>query len=191
MSKATWHTVYCVLEHLGSGIMSVHWLQIFPMLLLSLLVFMAKEKTLRSSQDLNLDPLNSGQMLLPTELLELWHWSRGYVDGIYPYTLFDSQAGSLLGLGNWMWWVLKYFFAVTSELGNSSSYSVCAVNAFFHHHSNKNAMCSCIQWNYRGVHILVAASSIFPLGMAMCTCAVECYKGAFQSSPLLYTGKKG
>ena len=33
--------------------------------------------TLRSSQDSNLGPLNSSQMLLPTEPLELWHWSRG------------------------------------------------------------------------------------------------------------------
>ena len=36
-----------------------------------------KEKTLKSSQDSNLGPLNSSQMLLPTEPLELWHWSRG------------------------------------------------------------------------------------------------------------------
>ena len=35
------------------------------------------KKTLRSSQDLNLSLLNAGQMLLPTEPLELWHWSRG------------------------------------------------------------------------------------------------------------------
>ena len=33
------------------------------------------KKTLRSSQDLNLGLLNAGQMLLPTEPLELWHWS--------------------------------------------------------------------------------------------------------------------
>ena len=36
-----------------------------------------EKKTLRSSQDLNLGLLNAGQMLLPTEPLELWHWSRG------------------------------------------------------------------------------------------------------------------
>ena len=35
-----------------------------------------KKKTWRSSQDSNLGPLNSGQMLLPTEPLELWNWSR-------------------------------------------------------------------------------------------------------------------
>ena len=35
------------------------------------------KKTLRSSQDSNLGSLNSGQMLLLIELLELWHWSRG------------------------------------------------------------------------------------------------------------------
>ena len=29
MSKTTWHTVYCVSEHLGSGIMSVHWFSFF------------------------------------------------------------------------------------------------------------------------------------------------------------------
>ena len=36
-----------------------------------------RKKTLRSSQDLNLGLLNAGQMFLPTEPLELWHWSRG------------------------------------------------------------------------------------------------------------------
>ena len=30
---------------------------------------------------------------LTNELLELWHWSR--IDGIYPQTQFNSQAGSL------------------------------------------------------------------------------------------------
>ena len=35
------------------------------------------KKTLRSSQDSNLCPPNSSQMFLPTEPLELWHWSRG------------------------------------------------------------------------------------------------------------------
>ena len=44
-----------------------------------------------------LDP-NSGQVLLPTEPLELWHWSR--LDGIYPWTQFDSQAGSFLGFNS-------------------------------------------------------------------------------------------
>ena len=39
---------------------------------------MAK-KTLRSSQDSNLDPLNSGQMLLPTKPLKLWHQSLRHV----------------------------------------------------------------------------------------------------------------
>ena len=32
------------------------------------------------------------------------------------------------------------------------------------------------------------ASGIFPVGVAMCTRAVEHYKGMFQSSPLLYRG---
>ena len=36
------------------------------------------EQTL-SSQDFNLGLLNSGQVLLPTEPQELWHWSRGYI----------------------------------------------------------------------------------------------------------------
>ena len=31
----------------------------------------------RSNQNLNLGLLSSGQMLLPTEPLELWHWSNG------------------------------------------------------------------------------------------------------------------
>ena len=34
-------------------------------------------------------------------------------------------------------------------------------------------------------------SGIFSVGVAMRTRAVECYEGAFQSSPLLYDGKKG
>ena len=48
--------------------------------------FCEKEKDVRSSQNSNLGLLNSSQMLLPTEPLELWYWSRGYknVDGIYP-----------------------------------------------------------------------------------------------------------
>ena len=33
------------------------------------------EITLKSQQDLNLGHLNAGQMLLPTEPLELWRWS--------------------------------------------------------------------------------------------------------------------
>ena len=32
------------------------------------------------------------------------------------------------------------------------------------------------------------ASGIFPVGVAMCTCAIQHYKGTFQSSPLLYHG---
>ena len=36
-----------------------------------------RKKTLRSGQDSNLALLNAGQMLLPTEPLELWYWSRG------------------------------------------------------------------------------------------------------------------
>ena len=37
------------------------------------------------------------------------------------------------------------------------------------------------------------ASGIFPVGMAICTCAVEHYKykSPFQSPPLLFVGKKG
>ena len=40
------------------------------------------KNTLRSCQDLNLGLLNAGQMLLPTEPLELWHWSRGIIISI-------------------------------------------------------------------------------------------------------------
>ena len=36
-----------------------------------------EKRTLRSSQDFNMGLLNPGQMLLPTEPLELWHWSKG------------------------------------------------------------------------------------------------------------------
>ena len=42
---------------------------------------------------------------------------------------------------------------------------------------------------YRGVCIS-EVSGIFLVGVAMCTCAVERYKGVFQSSPLLYAGEK-
>ena len=35
------------------------------------------KKILRSSQDLNLGLQNTGQMVLPTEPLEFWYWSRG------------------------------------------------------------------------------------------------------------------
>ena len=37
----------------------------------------SEKRTLRSSLDSNLGPLIFSQMLLPTEPLELWHWSRG------------------------------------------------------------------------------------------------------------------
>ena len=72
------------------------------------------------------------------------------------------------------------------------------------HYINFHWMSRGVQWNpsnlgqhgdhdvcpkYRGVHIF-DASSIFLVGMAMHTCAVEHYESAFQSSPLLYTGKK-
>ena len=43
---------------------------------------------------------------------------------------------------------------------------------------------------YRGVPTS-EFSSIFPVGMAMRTCAVEHFEGVFHSSPLLYNGKKG
>ena len=41
----------------------------------------------------------------------------------------------------------------------------------------------------RGIHIL-EDSDVFPVGVAMCTHAVERYKGVLQSSPL-YTVRKG
>lgn len=37
----------------------------------------------------------------------------------------------------------------------------------------------------------VEASDIFPVGVAMITHVVECYKSAFQSSFLLCVGEKG
>ena len=40
------------------------------------------------------------------------------------------------------------------------------------------------------MHILDALS-IFPVGLVMCIYAVECCKGEFQSSSLLYAGEKG
>ena len=68
---------------------------------------MAK-KDMRSSQDSNLGPLNSSQMLLPTEPTRALALEQR-IDGIYPQTLSDPQAGSLL----------LYDFVATSELGNS------------------------------------------------------------------------
>lgn len=44
-----------------------------------------------------------------------------------------------------------------------------------------------VQWNPFTMGTL-CVSIIF---VAMCTCVVECCKGAFQSSPLLHTGEKG
>ena len=43
---------------------------------------------------------------------------------------------------------------------------------------------------YRSI-CLLEASSVFPVGVAMCTHAVKHYEASFQSSPLLYAGKKG
>ena len=58
-----------------------------------------------------------------------------------------------------------------------------------------------VQWNLYNVDTIGAISSVlskevfllwrFLVGVAMHTHVVEHYKGAFQSSPLLYNGKKG
>ena len=45
-----------------------------------------QKQTLRSSQDSNLGLLNSGQMLLPTEPLELWYRSRGWMVYIHRHS---------------------------------------------------------------------------------------------------------
>ena len=50
---------------------------------------------MRSSQDSDLNLLDSCQMFLSTEPLELSHWSRGYMVYI-SMAQFDSQAGMAL-----------------------------------------------------------------------------------------------
>ena len=56
----------------------------------SVLVKKKKDQNLAMTQTW---PSESGQMLLPTEPLERWHWSRGHL-----YTQFDSQARSCVGM---------------------------------------------------------------------------------------------
>ena len=55
----------------GAGSDSQRWI----LWCLEILDTIGGEITLRSQQDLNLGHLNAGQMLLPTEPLELWRWS--------------------------------------------------------------------------------------------------------------------
>ena len=92
-----------------------------------------RKKTMRSSQDSNLGPLNSSQMLLS---MSYWSSGIGAEDrwhlSIDTVTQCDSQAGSLLGLGNSAWWVLKYFVLPPANWVNSSSYSVCAVRTLIY-----------------------------------------------------------
>ena len=49
-------------------------------------LFWRRKKTLKSEQDLNLGLLNSSQMLLPTESLELWHWRKGKMVHIHRHS---------------------------------------------------------------------------------------------------------
>ena len=57
-----------------------------------------KKQIIRSSQDSDLNLLDSCQMFLSAEALEVLHWSRGYMV-LYIYIFmaqFDSQAGMAL-----------------------------------------------------------------------------------------------
>ena len=87
-------------------------------------VWQKKKKTLRSSQDLNLGPLNSGQMLLPMSYWssgigaeDRWHLS---IDTVQFSGWISLRLGELCRIST------EVVCAATSELGKSSSYSVCA-----------------------------------------------------------------
>ena len=88
------------------------------------------KKTLRSSQDSNLGPLNSSQMLLPMS-----YWSSGIGAEDRWHLSIDTVRFSgwiSLKLGELYMISTEVLCAATSELGNSSSYSVCAVPSSAH-----------------------------------------------------------
>ena len=90
---------------------------------------MMVKKTLRSSQDLNPGPLNSSQMLLPMS-----YWSSGIGAEDRWHLSIDTVQFSgwiSLRLGELCMISTEVLCAATSELGNSSSYSVCAVRTPF------------------------------------------------------------
>ena len=83
------------------------------------------KKTLSSSQDLNLGPLKSGQMLLPMS-----YWSSGIGAEDRWHLSIDTVRFSgwiSLRLGELCRITTEVLCAGTSKLGNSSSYFVCAV----------------------------------------------------------------
>ena len=83
------------------------------------------KKTLRSSRDLNLGPLHSGQMLLPIS-----YWSSGIGAEDRWHSSIDTFRFSCwisFTLGELCMISTKVFCAAASKLGRSSSYSVCAV----------------------------------------------------------------
>ena len=103
------------------------YLQVFLCTVQSVNYYMRawRKKTLRSSQDLNLGPLNSSQMLLPMS-----YWSSGIGAEDRWYLSIDTVRFSgwiSLRLGKLCMISTKLLCAVISELGNSSSHSVCAI----------------------------------------------------------------
>ena len=79
-----------------------------------------KKKTLRSSQDSNLGPLNSGQMIGAEDR---WHLS---IDTVQFSGWISLRLGELCRIST------EVVCAATSELGNSSSYFVCAVRTLIY-----------------------------------------------------------
>ena len=89
-----------------------------------------KKKTLRSSQDSNLDHLNSGQMLLPMsywssgiEVEDRWHLS---LDTVRFSGWISLRLGELCRI------TTKVLCAGTNKLGKSKSYFVCAVRTLIY-----------------------------------------------------------
>ena len=87
-----------------------------------------KKKTSRSSQDSNLGPLNSGQILLP---MSYWSSGIGAEDRWY-LSIDTAQVSGWISprLGKLCMISAEVLCAATSELGNSSSYSVCVPSEF-------------------------------------------------------------
>ena len=80
-----------------------------------------------ASQDLNLGPLNSGQMLL---LMSYWSSGIGAEDrGHLSIDTVQFSGWISLRLGELCRISTEVFCAATSKLGNSSSHFVCAVRA--------------------------------------------------------------
>ena len=107
--------------------------------------------------------LNSSQILLPTEPLELWHWSRGQKTLIHGHSLIHRL--DLLRLGYLCMISTEALCTVTGELCSSSSHSVCDVRTAIYRgrretfyllkKSHKSALC--------GFYVILWSSIVFCL----------------------------